>query len=129
MSSAGKTDSTAPESKLDRAIGQTLRLLFARFGWPLLAAAGIGGAVLKPAGDPKRDEALLTNFEALRAEVAVMHEQLSSMLKWQAAQAPYTKCLEESLDEIGEQVLPAQDRLANAAPLRAYVKRCQRLRP
>jgi hypothetical protein len=120
-------------SKADAALGASLRALLGRAAPFLLAAAGIGGgvtAVVKPSVDPAKADATLTNVEAMRADLSVVREQLTSVLKWQAAQGPYTKCIEESLDEVGEQVLPAQDRLGSAAPLRAYVKqRCARLRP
>lgn len=98
----------------------------------LLAAAGIGGgvtAVAKPAADPAKTDALLAAQAAMAADVALVREQLAGVLKREAARDAYVRCLEESLDEIGEQLLPAQDRVGSAAPLRAYVKRCQRLRP
>ncbi len=124
--------SSAP-SKADAALGASLRHLLGKAAPFLLAAAGIGGgvtAVAKPGADPAKTDATLANVEAMRADMTVMREQLSSVIKWQATQGAYTKCLEEALDEVGEQLLPAQDRLANASPLRAYVKqRCARLRP
>lgn len=123
--------SSAP-NKVDEATGKLVRHLLRRF-WPLLLGAaglGAGGAgALKPAADPVKTDAMAANLEAMRADVSVMRDQLTSVLKWQSAQGPYTKCLEEALDEIGSQVLPAQDRAGAAQPLRAYVSRCQRLRP
>jgi hypothetical protein len=121
--------SSTPDAKLERAVGGTVVLLAKRFGWPAIAVAlGIAG-VAKPAADPGAVQASKENTEALRAEMSVMHEQLTSALKWMAAQSAYTQCIEESLDDMGEQVLPAQDKLANPTPLRAYIKRCRRLRP
>jgi hypothetical protein len=121
--------SSSPDAKLERAVGGTVVLLAKRFGWPAIAVAlGIAG-VAKPAADPGAVQASKENTEALRAEMSVMHEQLTSALKWMAAQSVYTQCIEENLDDVGEQVLPAQDKLANPTPLRAYIKRCRRLRP
>lgn len=125
---AGTRISTPP----DAAIGKSVRYLLGKL-WPFfVAAAGIGGgvtAVAKPSADPVKQDATLANTEALRADVALIREQLTGVIKREASRDAYTKCLEESIDDVGEQVLPAQDRLGSAAPLRAYVKRCQRLRP
>jgi hypothetical protein len=118
--------------KVDQAIGLTVRHLLGRAAPFLLAAAGIGGgitAVAKPSADPAKADAMLASQEAMRADVALLREQVAGMLKREAGRDQYTTCLEESLDEIGEQLLPAQDRLGSAAPLRAYTKRCKRLRP
>jgi hypothetical protein len=123
--------SSAP-SKTDAAIGLTVRTLLGKAAPFLLAAAGIGGgvtAVARPSADPAKTDAVLASQEAMRADVSLLREQVAGMLKREAARDQYTRCLEESLDEIGEQLLPAQDRLTNASPLRAYAKRCQRLRP
>jgi hypothetical protein len=130
----------APSSeptKTDAAIGKVVRTtatrLAERYGlMPLLLVFGLGGgvtAIAKPGVDPAKADAILVSQEATRADVALLREQVAGMLKREAARDQYTRCLEESLDEIGEQVLPAQDRLGSAAPLRAYTKRCQRLRP
>lgn len=119
-------------AKVDQAIGWSVRHLLAKAAPLLLAAAGIGGgatAVLKPSADPAKTDAVLASQEATRADVALLREQVAGMLKREAARDQYVRCLEESLDEVGEQLLPAQDRLTNASPLRAYVKRCSRLRP
>lgn len=115
------------------AIGKSVTYLFGKL-WPLfVAAAGIGGgvtAIAKPAADPAKADAVLASQQAMRADVALLTEQVAGMLKREAARDQYVRCLEESLDEVGEQLLPAQDRLSNASPLRAYVKRrCERLRP
>jgi len=128
--------SSAP-SKVDAAIGKAVRTtatrLAERYGlMPLLLVFGLGGSVVaiaKPTADPAKTDAVLASQEAMRADVALLREQVAGMLKREAGRDQYTKCLEESLDEIGEQLLPAQDRLGSASPLRAYVKRCQRLRP
>jgi hypothetical protein len=124
--------SSAP-SKTDAAIGLTVRHLLSKAAPFLLAAAGIGGgitAVAKPSADPAKTDAVLASQEAMRADVALLREQVAGMLKREAARDQYVLCLEEVLDDVGEQVLPAQDRLGSAAPLRAYVKqRCKRLRP
>ncbi len=98
----------------------------------VLASAGLGGgaiAIAKPSADPSKTDAMLVSQEATRADVALLREQTAGMLKREAARDQYVRCLEESLDEVGEQLLPAVDRLQNASPLRAYTKRCQRLRP
>jgi hypothetical protein len=120
-------------AKVDQALGMTVRHLLARAAPFLLAAAGIGGgvtAVAKPSADPAKTDAVLASQEAMRADVALIREQMAGVLKREAARDQYTLCLEEVLDDMGEQVLPAQDRLGSAAPLRAYIKqRCRRLRP
>lgn len=124
-----KTDSAAP----DAAIGRSLRYLAGRL-WPLfLAAAGVGGgvtAVAKPSVDPAKADAVLASQEAMRADVALLREQVAGMLKREAARDQYTQCLEEALEDMGSQLLPAPDRQGSAAPLRAWIRqRCQRLRP
>ena len=121
--------SSGPEAKVDRAVGHGVRLLLARYGWPALAALGIGGAALRPAADPAKQDATLTNVEAMRADVALIREQLAGVLRREAGRDAYTRCLEETLDDVGSQLLPAQDRAGSAQPIRAYVSRCQRLRP
>lgn len=132
LRSQSPVPSSAP-SKADAALGMTVRHLLAKALPFLLAAAGIGGgvtAIAKPSADPAKTDATLANVEAMRADLAVIREQLTGVIKREAARDQYTQCLESALDEVGEQLLPAQDRLANASPLRAYVKqRCARLRP
>ncbi len=132
LRSQSPVPSSAP-SKVDQAIGKGVRLLLGRHVLALLAAAGVGGgvtAIAKPSADPAKADATLVIVEAMRADLAVVREQLTGVIKREAARDQYTQCLESALDEVGEQLLPAQDRLANASPLRAYVKqRCARLRP
>jgi hypothetical protein len=129
--------SSAP-TKADAAIGKAIRTLAVRIatklGWsPVIVALGLGSgatAVLKPSADPAKANATLVIVEGMRGDVATIRDQLSGVIKREAARDAYTTCIEESLDEVGVQLLPAQDRLANASPLRAYVKqRCARLRP
>lgn len=124
--------STTP-AKVDQAIGASVRHLLAKAAPLLLAAAGIGGgatAVLKPSADPAKADAVLASQEAMRADVALLREQVAGMLKREAARDQYTVCLEEALEDMGSQLLPAQDRQGSAVPLRAWIRqRCQRLRP
>ncbi len=131
-----RSQSPVPSStpaKVDQALGMTVRHLLAKAAPFLLAAAGIGGgvtAVAKPSADPAKTDAVLASQEAMRADVALIREQMAGVLKREAARDQYTLCLEEVLDDVGEQVLPATDRLGSAVPLRAYIKqRCRRLRP
>ncbi len=117
----------------DAALGRSLRYLAGRL-WPLfLAAAGVGGgvtAVAKPTVDPAKADAVLASQQAMQADVALLREQVAGMLKREAARDQYTTCLEEALEDMGSQLLPAQDRQGAAAPLRAWIRsRCQRLRP
>lgn len=117
----------------DAALGRSLRYLAGRL-WPLfLAAAGVGGgvtAVAKPTVDPAKADAVLASQQAMQADVALLREQVAGMLKREAARDQYTTCLEEALEDMGSQLLPAQDRQGSAAPLRAWIRsRCQRLRP
>lgn len=121
--------SSSPEAKVDRAIGGTVRLLLARFGWPALAALGIGGAALKPTADPVKTDATLAIVEGMRADVALIREQLSGVIRREAARDAYLRCVDEGMVDLGQQLLPAVDRQGNAQPLRAFVDRCQRLRP
>jgi hypothetical protein len=132
-SPAAGTRVEAASSPPDAAIGRSVRWLLGK-AWPfLVAAAGLGGGavgVAKPSADPAKQDATLAEMHAMRADMAVMRDQLASMARWQATEAMYTVCLEDALDDVGEQVLPAQDRMTNATPLRAYIKqRCRRLRP
>ena len=123
------SSSQSPEAKLERTVGQLVMLVIRRFGWPALAAAlGLAG-VLKPAADPAKADATLANTEAMRAELTAIREQLSGVIKREAARDAYIRCVDEGVNEIGSQLLPAQDKQGAAAPLRAWIDRCQRLRP
>lgn len=128
-SAAGKTDSAAPDSKLDRALGQTIRLLFARYGWPLLAAAGIGGAVLKPAADPAKTEATLAKTEQIMRELTLTRQQLNGLLDREAARDVYLQCLAEQQAEYFAQLSPAPDKMGAAAPLKPFIDRCKSRKP
>lgn len=129
MRSPSPVPSSTPEGKVDKAIGATVRLLLARFGWPALAALGIGGAALKPTADPVKTDATLAIVEGMRADVALIREQLSGVIRREAARDAYLRCVDEGMVDLGQQLLPAVDRQGNAQPLRAFVDRCQRLRP
>lgn len=127
-----RTPVPSSTARTDQATGAVLRVVLSKLAPYLVAAAGVGGgatAVLKPSTDPAKTDAVLVSQEAMRADVALLREQVAGMLKREAARDQYSACLEETLNDVGEQLLPAQDRLVNAAPLRAYTKRCQRLRP
>jgi hypothetical protein len=124
-------------SKHDAAVGKVVRTLAvklaAKMGWtPLLVALGVGGgavAVGRPAGDPVKTEAQAVEVAALKRDHALVVEQLTGVLKREASRDAYIRCLDETLADMGSQLLPAQDRLGSAAKLRAYVDRCARLRP
>lgn len=98
----------------------------------LLTAAGIGGgvtAIAKPSVDPAKADATLATVEAIRSELTLVREQLSGVLRREAARDAYLRCVDEGMNDLGSQLLPAQDKQGAAAPLRAWVDRCQRLRP
>lgn len=116
----------------DAAIGRGVRHLLKRF-WPLLVGAvglGAGGAgALKPTADPVKQDAVEVRQAALERDHAVVVEQLTGVLKREPQMARYVACLEEQLREVGEQALPAPDRMGSAKPPRPFVERCSRLRP
>jgi hypothetical protein len=121
----------------DEAIGKTVRYVVKHLGVKVLAlvlsGAGLGAgalAFLKPSADPAKQDATLANTQALRAEMTLMRTQLTGVIVDRPSWIEYTKCLEEGIEEIGSQVLPAHDRVGSASPMRVWIaKRCVRLRP
>jgi hypothetical protein len=127
-----RTQSPVPSSgpaKVDQAIGATMRLLFARYSWPLLAALGVGGAVLKPAADPAKADATLAKLEELTRKVDRVAARQDAALDREPELLDFVECLYEQQREYFEQLLPSQERLITGELRRAWVDRCRSRKP
>ena len=124
--------SSAPEAKVDRAVGSLVRVGLRKL-WPLfVAAAGIGGgatAVLKPSADPAKADATLANVEAIHRDLGLVRTQLDGVLDREATRDDFTECLYEQQADYFEQLLPSQQKLVTGQLQRTWVDRCRTRRP
>lgn len=128
--------SSAP-SKTDAVIGKVVRTgatkLAERYGlMPLLVAVGLGGgvvAVAKPTAEPGKVTALEARVGTLEQQAMASAALQSKAIQREALRDAYFQCLLEEVSEAMAQLLPAQDRVGNAAPMKPWVERCSRLKP
>jgi len=116
----------------DAAIGKSVRFLLGKL-WPFfVAAAGIGGgvtAVAKPSVDPAKTDATLANTEAMKRDLALVRTQLNGALDREATRDAFVLCLYEQQGDYFGQLLPSQEKLVTAQPLRVWVDRCKTRKP
>jgi hypothetical protein len=101
----------------------------ARYGWPALAALGIGGAVLKPAADPQKADATLVKLEELTRKVDRIAAKQDAALDREPELLDFVDCLYEQQREYFEQLLPSQERLVTGELRRVWVDRCRNRKP
>lgn len=127
--SPAPTSASEPDAKVDRAIGHTVRLLLARFGWPALAALGIGGVALKPTADPAKADATLAVVQAVDRKVDAINGKVNGILDREITDADFVDCLYDQQREYFEQLLPSQERLVTGELRRTWVDRCRNRKP
>lgn len=129
LRSQSPVPSSSPEAKVDRAIGGTVRLLLARYGWPALAALGLGGAALKPTADPVKADAALAKLEELTRKVDRIAARQDAALDREPELLDFVECLYDQQREYFEQLLPSQERLVTGELRRTWVDRCRNRKP
>lgn len=123
-----EVDSKPPDAELGKA-GRWL----ARKAWPyVVAALGVGGgvtAVARPTTDPVKMDAVLARLEAIEHKQDRIEAKQTAAADREADRDDFIECLYQQQIDYFEQLLPSQERLTTAQPLRTWIDRCRNRRP